>query len=90
MPGTEGDVEALYATARSQYAYFDPARKNAAFMENAGGSQVQLLRVEASNGQQTRCISHRVSLCGSKAGRALWDGWHAPAAGAHLCCGRGA
>ncbi len=48
MPGTEGNLEDLYATARSQYAYFDPALKNAAFMENAGGSQVLLLHFVAS------------------------------------------
>ena len=41
-PGTADNTEALYATARSQYAYFDPAQENAAFMENAGGSQVRI------------------------------------------------
>ncbi len=77
MLGTEGDLEGLYVTARSQYAYFDPARKNAAFMENAGGSQVLLLRVEASTRQtcctQTCCMSHRASLCGSEAGTACCE-----------------
>lgn len=51
MPGIDADTESLYTTARSQYAYFDPARKNAAFLENAGGSQVHLLHLKASKGQ---------------------------------------
>lgn len=40
MPASQSEIDKLYTIARAQYAYFDPSRGNAVFMENAGGSQV--------------------------------------------------
>lgn len=42
-----GELDSLYSFAREQFAYFEPARQNPAFMENAGGSQVPNIVIDA-------------------------------------------
>ena len=41
------NLDALYDVAREQFAYFEPDRHNLAFMENAGGSQVPNVVIDA-------------------------------------------
>lgn len=53
----DSSLDDLYAVARKQFAYFDPARKNAAFMENAGGSQV--IAVDMFHCALARILQHR-------------------------------
>lgn len=43
----DGHFASLYLTARAQFAYFDAAANNPAFMENAGGSQVPNVVIDA-------------------------------------------